>query len=111
MIVTPIFGELNWHQKIPQVIVLVVGMILIVQAYRHLRQSPQKILCVGLAVAVVTIISIAVIAKPPDGDPAHITLAWPWHFPIGTAMTFITGYLVGNKTKEVAKVEGITGLD
>jgi len=89
---------LNWHQRIPQLIVLVVGMILIIQAIRHLRQSPQKILYVALAVAIVTIISIVVIPKTPDGDPAHITLAWPWHFPIGTAMTFIIGHLVGNKT-------------
>jgi len=102
---------LNWHQTIPQVIVLIAGLILIVQAVRHLRQTPQKILYVGLAVAIVTIISMAVIAKTPDGAPVHITLAWPWHFPIGTAMTFITGYLVGNKTKDVAKREGITGLD
>jgi hypothetical protein len=89
---------LNWHQRIPQLIVIIAGVILIIQAYRHLRQHPAKILCVGLAVAIVTIISIAVITKTPDGDPVHITLAWPWHFPIGTAMTFVIGYLVGNKT-------------
>ena len=95
------FGTVRVASRLSWLIVLIAGVILIVGAYRHLGQSPQKILCVGLAVAVVTIISMVVIAKTPDGDPVHITLAWPWHFPIGTAMTFFIGYLVGNKTEVI----------
>jgi hypothetical protein len=37
-----------------------------------------------------------VVGTTPDGRPVHITLAWPWHFPLATAMTFCLGYLVGN---------------
>ena len=93
-----VFG-LNWHQTVPQVIVLIAGMILIIQAFRHLSQTPQKILYVGLAVMLLMMVSMAVVGKTPEGQPIHVTLAWPWHFPIGTAMTFVIGYLVGNKSQ------------
>jgi len=43
------------------------------------------------------ILSLAVVGAAPDGRPVHITLAWPWHFPIATAMTFCLGYLIGNR--------------
>ena len=54
-------------------------------------------LYIGIAAALVLFISMAVIDHNPDGSPINITLAWPWHFPLGTAMTFIIAYLVGNK--------------
>jgi solute:Na+ symporter, SSS family len=88
---------LNWHQTIPQVIVGLACLILILQAVRHLRCDPRKILYVSLAVSLVLVISMVVIGKTANGQPVHFTLAWPWHFPIGTAMTFVIGYFVGNK--------------
>ncbi len=90
---------LNWHQTIPQLLVVLASLVLIIQAIRHLRTDPRKILYVSLAVSLVLIISMAVIGKTENGQPIHITLAWPWHFPIGAAMTFFIGYLVGNKKK------------
>jgi Na+/proline symporter len=87
----------NWHQTIPQIIVLLVSFILIVQAFRHFREQPLKILYVGIGIGLVMLVSMAVVGTAPDGTPQHIYLAWPWHFPIGTAMTFIIGYFVGNR--------------
>lgn len=84
----------NWHQSIAQIIVLVACFILIIQAFRRFRDEPQKVLYIGLAAGFVMLISMAVVGK---NNPAHISLAWPWHFPIGAAMTFIIGYLAGNK--------------
>lgn len=88
---------LNWHQTVPQWIVLIAGAVLLIQAFRHLRQQPTKILYVGLAVILVMMVSMAVIGRTPDGESVHVTLAWPWHFPIGTAVTFCLGILVGNR--------------
>jgi SSS family transporter len=88
---------LNWHQAVPQWIVLIAGVVLLIQAFRRLRQNPAKILYVGLVVMLVMMVSMAVIGRTPDGEPVHLTLAWPWHFPIGTAVTFCVGILVGNK--------------
>jgi len=88
---------LNWHQPVPQGIVVAASLLLLVQALRRLRAQPMKILYVGLAVMVVLIVSLAVVGRTPEGQPVHIALAWPWHFPLGTAMTFIVGYLVGNE--------------
>jgi SSS family transporter len=88
---------LNWHQRIPQWIVVIACLILLVQALRHLRPHPARILYIGLAAALVLTISFAVVGRTPDDQPVHITLAWPWHFPIGTAMTVLIGYLVGNR--------------
>ena len=88
---------LNWHQTVPQLIVLVAGLVLLVQALRRLRPHPERILYIGVAVVLVLMVSMAVVGRTPDGRPIHITLAWPWHFPIGTAVTFVIGYLVGNQ--------------
>jgi len=95
---------LNWHEStlrwifsIPQWIVLIACLILLVQAVRHLRAHPVRIVCVALAIALVLVISLVVVGRTPEGEPIHFTLAWPWHFPIGTAMTLVLGILVGNK--------------
>jgi len=88
---------LSWHQPIPQWIVLIAGVVLLVQAFRRLRRHPAKILYIGLAVIVVWLTSMAIVGTTPEGRPVYITLAWPWHFPLATAMTFVVGYLVGNR--------------
>ncbi|MBN2092610.1 sodium/solute symporter [candidate division KSB1 bacterium] len=86
----------NWHTTATQIIVAVACFILIVQAFRHLQHQPAKILYIAIASGVVMLISMAVIGYTPEGAPVYINLAWPWHFPIGTAMTLSVGYLVGN---------------
>jgi SSS family solute:Na+ symporter len=92
---------LNWHQTIPQLLVVLASLVLLIQAIRHLCFEPRKIFYVCLAVSLVLVISIAVIGETSSVQLKYITLAWPWHFPIGTAMTFIIGYLVGNKKKAI----------
>jgi len=88
---------LSWHQPVPQGIVVGASAVLLIQAFRRLRQQPEKVLYIALAVLLVLILSLAVVGTTPDGRPAYITLAWPWHFPLATAMTFCLGYLVGNR--------------
>lgn len=89
----------NWHQPVPQIIVVLACFILVVQAFRYLRESPAKILYVAIASGLVLLVSLAIVGKSPEGLPLHIELAWPWHFPVGTAMTFVLGYLIGNEKK------------
>ncbi|MBN2314187.1 MAG: sodium/solute symporter [Sedimentisphaerales bacterium] len=88
---------LNWHQTIPKWIVAITCLILFVQAIRHLRVHPVRIVYVVLGIALVLVVSLGVVGRTPEGEPIYFTLAWPWHFPIGTAMTLVLGYLVGNK--------------
>jgi SSS family transporter len=95
---------LNWHEStlrwifsIPQWIVLIACLILFVQAVRHLRAHPVRVIWVTLAIGLVLVISLAVVGRTPEGEPIYLALAWPWHFPIGTAMTLVVGHLVGNK--------------
>ncbi len=87
----------NWHLPIPQIIVFLACFILVVQAFRHIKEEPAKIIYVAIAAGIVMIVSFAVVGTTAEGTPAYINLAWPWHFPIGAAMTFVLGYLVGNK--------------
>jgi SSS family transporter len=86
----------NWHQTVPQLIVTLACFILVVQAFRHLRENPAKIIYVGIASGLVLLVSMAILGKTLSGAPVYIELAWPWHFPIGAAMTFVMGYLIGN---------------
>ena len=92
---------LNWHQPVTQIIVLIACFILIIQAFRRFKEQPQKVGVIGIAVGIVALVSMAVTGYSTDGQPVHISLAWPWHYPIGTAMTFFIGYLVGNKKDEM----------
>jgi solute:Na+ symporter, SSS family len=87
----------NWHLPIPQIIVFLACFILVVQAFRHMKEKPTKIIYVAIAAGIVMIVSFAVVGTSAEGTPVYINLAWPWHFPIGAAMTFVLGYLVGNK--------------
>lgn len=89
----------NWHQPIPQLIVFLACFILIVQAFRHLKENPVRILYVAIAAGIVMIVSFAITGHTSTGEPIYINLAWPWHFPIGASMTFVLGYLVGNIKK------------
>ncbi len=88
---------LNWHQPIAQGIVVVASVILLVQAVRHLRSEPLKVVYVALAVALLLLIGLVPVGRGLDGTPLYFTLAWPWHFPFGTAITLVLGSLVGNK--------------
>ena len=88
---------LNWHQPVTQLIVLAACFILIIQAFRRFREEPLKIVYIGIGVSIVVLISMAVIGTAPDGQSVHISLAWPWHYPIGTAVTFCIGTLVGSR--------------
>jgi len=87
----------NWHQPLAQFIVFLVCLILVIQAFKYLKNNPAKILYIAIASGIVLVSSLAVIGKSADGMPLFIELAWPWHFPIGAAMTFLVGYSVGNK--------------
>ena len=88
---------LNWHQAIPQGIVVVASVVLLVQAVRRLRCEPVKLVYVALAVALLLWIGLVPVGRGLDGTPVYFTLAWPWHFPIGTAITLVLGWLVGHK--------------
>ena len=88
---------LNWHQPVAQFIILIGCLVLIVQAFRHFQYEPKKVGYIAIAAGFVLLIGLAVVGMTPEGAPVHITLAWPWHYPIGTAMTFFIGYLVGNR--------------
>ena len=89
----------NWHLPIPQIIVFLACFILVVQAFRHMKEEPVKIIYVAIAASIVMLVSFAVVGTTAEGTPEYINLAWPWHFPIGTAITFVIGYLVGNRKK------------
>lgn len=86
----------NWHTTATQIFVAIACFILIIQAFRHLLDQPAKVFYITVACGFVMLISMAVLGYNPGDEPIYINLAWPWHFPIGTAMTLIIGYLVGN---------------
>ncbi len=91
---------LNWHGPMAKGVVLVACLLLMAQAIRHLRAWPIRIVYVAVVVAMVLAISLAVIGRTAEGQPLYFTLAWPWQFPIGTAVTFFLGLLVGNKRQD-----------
>ena len=87
----------NWHQPAAQLIVLAVCLVLIIQAVRWFRNEPKKVVYIGIGISMILFVSMAVIGYTPEGLPVHVEIAWPWHYPIGTAMTFFIGYLAGKK--------------
>jgi len=88
---------LNWHQAVPQWLVLFFGAFLIIQALRSRHLRLRKILYVSPIVILIVLINLTIIGYTPPGEAVYITVAWPWQFPIGTILTFVVGYLLGNK--------------
>jgi len=88
---------LNWHGPAAQGLVVVAVLVLAATAWRRFRAHPSRVIYIALAGVLVWILGLAVVGQTADGNPVHITLAWPWHFPIGTAVTFVLGMLLGNR--------------
>ena len=86
---------LSWHNRAAQVVVAVAAAILIGSALWRLRRHPFKIICVALVLGAILLVEFLVLGRDQSGQAIYFTLAWPWHFPIGTAITFGIGYLVG----------------
>jgi len=95
---------LEWHSPVAQRAVAVAITFLIASALWRLRRQPLKIACIAFFVSAVSLIEFFAVAHDAQsGKPIYFTLAWPWHFPIGTAITFIVGYLVGEDRRSGAQ--------
>lgn len=86
---------LSWHNHVAQIVVVIVAAILMGSALWRLWRWPIKIACVALVLGAVVVAEFLVLGHDQSGQTIYFTLAWPWHFPIGTAITFGLGYLVG----------------
>lgn len=84
------------HTPIARVVVAVAVIILIGSALWRLSRQPMKIVCIGFLAGAILLIEFLVVGHDTQSNkPIYFTLAWPWHYPIGTAITFVVGYLVG----------------
>ena len=90
---------LSWHTLAAQIIVAGTVVILVASAVWWLRRQPLKIGCIAAVAAVVVLTEFLVLRHDAaTGGRVYFHLAWPWHYPIGTAITFLVGYLVGART-------------
>lgn len=90
---------LSWHNEVALVAILCFSLFLVYCAVRSFWTRPAKMACIGLfAVAVMT----TGICSYVGLGPKEVFLAWPWHFPIGTIVTFAVGFFVGNR-RELAR--------
>lgn len=62
-----------------------------------LRREPEKILWVLLGAALPVFLAFVPIGRMPAGELFYVKLAWPWHFPLATAITLGMGYLLGRR--------------
>ena len=76
---------LAWSGPVAWWVIFVGVSILVGTAAWRLRKQVLKFACVAAFAGGVLCI------------PFNVTLAWPWHYPIGTAVTFVVGFLVGNR--------------
>jgi len=89
---------LSWqHVGWVRYAILVVSAMLAAHAAWALRREPLKIPVALAAAALVLSIAFLKPVAGPDGDPAHFKLAFPWLFPIGTAVTLGLGVALGRK--------------
>ena len=88
-----VFG-LEYHTGWPlYALVLLLG-ILLTTAIVRLWGRPLKIACIAFFVAALLFVVLWVGRNVPAEQPI---LVWPWHYPIGTLVTFLVGYLVGER--------------
>jgi len=93
---------LSWHSEATQIIVAVAVVALVAFAFYLLRGKPLKIACICFFAAAILVAQLVAVGHDGSGTAIYFELraAWPWLFPIGTAITFIVGYVVGER-KEV----------
>jgi len=88
---------LSWHGTVAQIVTAAAAVALIVSAIWQLRHTPWKAALIAALTAAVLLIEFLPIGRTPSGDTVYFELAWPWHFPIGTAVTFAVGVFVGER--------------
>ena len=81
-----------------------IGAAVVALVVLGLLREPAKIVWVLLGAAAVLAVAYGVIGRDPAGNPIYLKLAFPWLFPIGTAVTLGLGIAIGRK--RVAGPEG-----
>jgi SSS family solute:Na+ symporter len=90
---------LNWqHESWGRGLVWAGLLVLASSAVFSLRREPLLLLAVWAAAFVVFAVATFPIGTAPDGSAVWFKLAFPWHYPLGAALTLGLGLLVGRKT-------------
>lgn len=87
---------LNNHSPFAQTVTALGCLALVAAAFHMLRGAPAKVMVISLTAGLVLVLGLAVVGTDEQGNARYISLAWPWHYPIGTAITFVVGYCAGN---------------
>ena len=82
------------HNDAARVVVVVAAIVLAAAGYLMLRREPAKMGYVATALALVLFVTLAMPLRDAHG-PMWIKLAFPWLYPIGTAMTLGLGWALG----------------
>jgi len=91
---------LSWQSEASQVVVLLASIVLVITAMVWLRRRPWGLFAVVFFVAVLVLMELKPLRSDPlTGTAVHFSLAWPWHYPIGTLITLVVGYVAGERRK------------
>ncbi|MBK9385848.1 MAG: sodium/solute symporter [Planctomycetes bacterium] len=90
----------RWHGIVPAVVVLVVGAAALIGAGQSFAREPLK-----LAFLCVALFALAEIAALGGAEGYGISFAWPWAFPLGTALTVVLGWLLSARRGEPQRAE------
>jgi SSS family transporter len=94
----------NWSWALlPPLLVTAMAGILAVTALRRFRGDPLRLGVILAFVIFLLFVEFAPALAHWTGNFNYIKIAFPWQYPIGTIMTFVTGYLVGNRREAVEK--------
>ena len=88
-----VFG-LTWHTGWAPIAVAFLAGILLGTALAVLWGRPLRIAVIACFVGALLFVVLWLGRNVPANKPI---LVWPWHYPIGTAITFLVGYLVGER--------------
>lgn len=88
---------LQWHSSWATHVLVFAAGILMGTALVVLWRKPVKVACITCVLAALLwVVFVAGRTVPAD----RAILVWPWHFPIGTAITFVVGYVVGERKQD-----------
>lgn len=83
---------LEWHTGKPVILIGVVAAFLVASAVWRFRDRPIKVAPIVFVAVAIGLVQQVIGRNVPPDQPI---LVWPWHYPIGTAITFLVGYFVG----------------
>ncbi|MBI4231521.1 MAG: hypothetical protein HY608_11855 [Planctomycetes bacterium] len=88
---------LNWqHLDAARALIVACAALLALSGAWAFRRSPERL---GVSLLGAALVALVAFGRPhlPGDTGGHLKIVYPWHYPVGTAVTLAFGFLLGDR--------------